>query len=219
MLIPKPISHRPDPENHRTSRLFFKGQQAADFYMVGSIAWPEDKKPGFVLLSGQHLGHVEKKIWLFDEQEFWSIDNWLKPDGNLKDRKEGGYWYGISHFISDCWSKYGCRTFFYGGQHPDINQRYMIEFYKSKMVPRSIQLVEIPYVTEMGNDIVSEYVRHAKFEASKDTRLFQLMQTPENDENNGKHALKVLFSGFEWVPWVDMSFKVQPKVEFVRDYI
>lgn len=220
MIIPKPISHRPDPDNPWTTRLFFREVGAADFYINGSIAWPEGKNPGFVLLSGMNLDDPERKIWLWEEQEFWTIDNWIDGSGNLKERKENGqpvgHWYGIGHFVSRAYAMCGCVRYFYGGQHPDVNKRHLMGFYKSRMIPRAVQMVQVPYVKELGDDLISEYVGLKKFSADANSRLATLMRTPEEDENNGKHALKALFAGYEKNPWIDTRSKAQPKVEFVK---
>lgn len=222
MIIQKPISYKPDPKNHRTTRLFFKGQKSANFYMAGAIAWPDGKYPGFVILSGQNMDDELKRIWIFDEQEFWTIDNWTREDGNLKenmDKVSGtilGYWYGLSHFISTAWAKYGCRNYFFGGQHPDTNERNLRGFYKSNIIPKSINLIEVPFVKEVGDNIVSEYVKLQKFVADKNSKLFQMMNTPPENENGGKQAIKCLFAGYEHVPWVDIKFKVKQKVRYMR---
>lgn len=205
MIIPKPISYRPDPVNQRTTRLFFKDHKAADFYMAGSIAWPEDKYPGFVILSGQSLGDPEKKILIFEEQEFWTIDNWLNTDGNLKTGPGNhGYWYGLSHFLNNAVLKYNCRLYFYGGQHIDINRRYMIQLYDSKITPRPIDLIEVPYVNEVGHDLISEYAKLAKVSWDGNSDLCRLMHSIDHEENNGNRAFRCLLSGYEYMPWIDI---------------
>ena len=205
MIIQKPISYRPDPVNPRTTRLFFADHKAADFYMVGSIAWPEDKYPGFVLLSGQNLMDSEKKIMIFEEQEFWTIDNWLSSDGNLKTMPGNhGYWYGLSHFLNITVSKYGCRSYFYGGQHMDINRRYMNQFYRSNITPRPIDLIEVPYVNEVGNDLISEYAKLEKVRWDDNSNLCRLMHSIDYEENNGNRSFRCLLSGYETMPWIDI---------------
>lgn len=206
MIIQKPISFKPNPNDPRSTRLFFRDQKAADFYMVGSVAWPDDIYPGFVLLSGQNLNDPEKKILLFEEQEFWTIDNWTNPDGMLKDMPgKQGYWYGLTHFLNNMLARYGARTYFYGGQHPDINQRHLMQLYGSKITPRPIDMIEVPYVKEVGAGLVREYTRLKRFFGDSNSRLSELMKSVDVDKNNGDHAIRCLFAGYEYVPWVDLN--------------
>lgn len=209
MIIQKPISWKYDPEDPRKTRLFFKDRRSADYYIVGSIAWPEGKNPGFALLSGEHLGEG-RKIFLFEEQEFWTIDNWLLPDGNMKPLEypsPQGWWYGLTHFVNEGLSKYGCRTYFYGGQHVEINQRHLRRFYDSQMAPRPVSLIEVPYVTEVGDNLISEYTKGQRYRGDTNSRLFDLLKQADIEENNGVHALKCLFSGYEHIPWMDLERK------------
>ena len=220
MIILHPISHKPNRENVRTTRLFFRDEKSANFYVNGAIAWPEGKYPGFVLLSGQNLDDPERKIWIFSEQEFWTVDNWIDRDGNLKEnRVEGrvlGHWYGIGHFVSQAYATCGCIRYFYGGQHPDVHKRHLERFYKSRMIPRVVEMIQVPYVKEVGDDLIKEYVGRKLFVADGNSRLAQLMKTPEEDENNGKHVLKALFAGYEKNPWIDTTSRAQPIVEYIR---
>jgi len=188
--------------------------------MLGSIAWPEGKLPGFAILSGQNLTDPDHKIWIFEEQEFLTVDNWLQSDGNLRENKVNGkiigHWYGLSHFLVNMYAQYGAVSYCYGGQHPDVNHRHIVNFYKSKVIPKSVQLIEVPFVKETGASVVSEYIKLDMAVADRNTKLFQLMSTPDTDENNGKQAIKALFCGYEHVPWIDIRREVQPKIEFVR---
>ena len=217
MIIPKPITFKPDPVNSSTTRLFFKDQKSADFYMVGALAWPDGKYPGFALLSGMNISDPDKKIWLFEEQEFWTVDNWLLPDGNLKEKKDRkGYWYGLSYFFLNCVSTFGCRSYFYGGQHPDIHRRYMLQVYGSKITPRPLDLIEVPYVKEVGDGLISEYTSLAKFVGDANSILSVATKAPDADENGPTHALKCLFAGYEYAPWVDIKSKTLEPIMYVR---
>ena len=217
MIIPRPITFKPDPVNSRTTRLFFQDEKAADFYLVGAIAFPEGRYPGFALLSGMNVTDPDRKIWLFEEQEWWTVDNWLKPCGNLKEKKgEKGYWYGLSYFLLDVLATYGCRMYFYGGQHIDINRRYMLQIYGSKITPRPLDLVEVPYVKEVGDGLIAEYTNLTKFVGSADSMLSRALRAPDADVNGPTLALKCLFAGYEYAPWVDIKFKTLEPVMYVR---
>ena len=221
MIIPKPKSFKLDPKHdkdYQTTRLFFDQRGSSDFHLKGAIAWPKTipRKdagqdlyyPGFVLMSGLNLNDPNKPIWIFEVQEFRTIDNWLKPEGNLMENPAGGYWYGLAYFLNRVYAQYGCRAYFFGGQTEEIYQLYQGEMIESLKIPEGqlqypIDPIEVN-IDEIGSQLISEYVAMDKLSADDNSRFSELMKSPDVNENNGVHALKCLLTGFKKYPWVDL---------------
>ncbi len=209
MIIKKPYTATIDRQNHHSTYLHFEGGAVKKFFMRGSIAWPEGKNEGFALMAGHDL--TDNIIVIFEEFWFWTISHWLKPDGTVHPRKDGGYHLGLIQFIVDNMSKYKCCSYFKGGQHIDIWNRHGREVYKTPMLPKEIELIEVPYVKEVGDDLILEKLKIQQFKAgtgsdlAKAVQQFYGMQNAKVDHGNAIMALRALLAGFEAMPWVDLE--------------
>jgi len=207
MIIVKPFTSNIDPNNHYTTRLHFGNGVVKNFYMRGAIAWPEGKKEGFALMAGLDL--IENVVIIFEQFRFWTISHWLKADGNIHEREDGpGYHLGLIQFITGNLSLYRCCSYFWGGQHVDIWNRYGKEVYGHSQTPRRIELIEVPYVKEIGENLLLEKLKTRKFKGESDSLLSQSttqfvnMRAADATYDNATLALMVLLAGFEFQPWV-----------------
>jgi hypothetical protein len=198
MIIPHPHTFKRSDNPYRT-KLFFEGQ-SAEFYLRGAISWPEGRKEGFALLAGMHL--QSKKIWLFDEWVFWTIDHWVLEDGTIKQRDDG-FWYGLTHFMTQNAAKFGCTSYFWGGQHEDVARRNIKAVYRSKMAPPDVHLIEAPYVHQVGDDLIEEYLRLERLSGDANSVLFEHLSTAGVDDRGGVQALRCLLSGYEHQPFIE----------------
>jgi hypothetical protein len=196
MKIPLPTSFRPDPDNPLKTRLYFDGQQSAHFYLRGAISWPEGRREGFALMAGQEL--KSKKVWIFGEWEFWTVPHWTLEDGTIKPKGEG-FWYGLNHFMTQTFGTFGCRSWFWGGQHADLARRYVLQVYRNPMIPIDTSLIEVPYVQQVGDNLIEEWLNLEKLSGDKDSLLFEHLNSPA--ERSGVHALRCLLAGFEYQPF------------------
>ena len=210
MIIVKPFTSDKDPNNHYTTNLHFQNGVVKRFYMRGSIAWPEGKKEGFAIMAGMDL--VENVVIIFEQFRFWTLAHWLKPDGNINEREDGpGYYLGLIQFITDNLSLYRCCSYFWGGQHIDIWNRFGREIYTNPQTPKRIELIEVPYVKEVGPDLLLEKLKTRKFKGESDSLLeksvtqFVNMQAADAGYDNAALALMTLLVGFDFQPWVKVN--------------
>jgi len=209
VIINKPFTSNIDRENHYSTYLHFEGGAVKKFYMRGSIAWPEGKNEGFALMAGYDL--TEDIVIIFEEFPFWTISHWLKGDQTVMERPEGGYHLGLIQFIVDNFSKYKCCSYFRGGQHENIWQRFGQEVYRTTMLPKETELIEVPYVSEIGDGLILEKLKTQKFKGQTDSDLdkavkqFYNMQAAKVDHGNEIMALRALLAGFEHQSWVDLA--------------
>ena len=210
MIIVKPFASDKDPSNHYTTRLHFSNGVVKDFYMRGSIAWPEGNKEGFALMAGMDL--TENVVIIFEQFRFWMVAHWLNADGTIHERDdEPGYHLGLMQFITDNITKYRCCSYFRGGQHIDIWNRYGKEVYTNPQCPRSIELIDVPYVKENGPNLLLEKINTAKFRMENESLLdksvkqFVNMQAANLDYDNATLALMTLLAGFDYTPWVSLN--------------
>ena len=178
--------------------------------MRGSIAWPEGKKEGFAIMAGLDLetGHVI----IFEQFRFWTVPHWFNDDGTIHKRDDRTGWHvGLVQFIAGSSSLYQCSSYFYGGQHVDVNMRYAREVYGNPQVPARLELIEVPYVAETGPDLLHEKLKTHKFKGDTDSILnqsvvqFVNMQAAQVDYDNAVLALMALLAGFDFQPWVKIN--------------
>jgi hypothetical protein len=209
MIIVQPYTCAIDRDNRYTTNAHFENGVVRKFYFRGSIAWPEGKKEGFALLAGQDL--VTKHTIIFKEYPFWTIDNWLRPDGNVHQRDDGSYYLGLMQFIQDNLALYKCASYFWGGQHIEYYQRFGKEVYMNPDASRRIELIEAPYVSEIGPEVLLSKLKTQQFKGQVDSMLaksvetFIGMQNAKVEYDNPTLALMTLLVGFDYQPWVDIN--------------
>jgi len=217
-VIPKPIKFKKDPLKEGDplkTRLFFKYQMSGDFYVRGAVAWPKTVPqgtgrqdadyPGFIIIAGVDLYSDNKQILIFDEQEFKTIDNWIDKTGNIISNSMGGHWYGFAYFANMVIEKYGCRSYYYGGQNNEIYQMFQAErdeSLKHGLLKYPIDPIEVD-IDNIGNQLINRNVGFRKFSMDENSRLYELMNSFDAEENNGVHALKCLFAGFNKFPYIN----------------
>ena len=210
MIIRKPKFARIDPQNRYTTYLHFDGEGVPrPFYMRGSIAWPEGDQEGFALLAGQDIN--TKIICIFEEFPFWTIDHWLEENGNIRQRTDSQgdptseYFLGLFQFIQDNFSLYKAFAYFWGSQHIDIWKRYGNEVYKNPLVPRALEMIEVPYVKEVGDNLIAEYMNTERIKGDQRSKLYVLLQDAAVNDNNSVQALRALLAGYEFQPYVNLG--------------
>jgi hypothetical protein len=210
MIVRRPITSHIDKHNPYTTILHFERGENIKFYMRGAIGWPEGTQEGFAIMAGQDI--ASGTIIIFEQFKFWTISHWLEQDGSLRKRDDGpGYHTGLIQFMQDCESRYKCCSYFYGGQHIDVIKRHGREVYDHKMVPSRIELIEVPYVSEVGNDLIRSGIKLKKFRGQHDSPLAKSveqwvgLQAAGTGDNNAIHALRCLLAGYEFQPWVKLG--------------
>lgn len=206
MIINKPFASHIDQNNQYTTHLHFANGAVKKFYMRGSVAWPDGMKEGFALMAG--WDQIEKVVVIFEQFRFWTIPHWSNADGTIHKREDGqGYNLGLSQFIAESLSRYQCASYFYGGQHIDTHTRYGRELYG--VATRRLELIEVPYVKEVGPNLLLEKINTVKFTMEADSPLsksviqFVNTQAAGAEYDNATLALMTLLAGFEFQPWVD----------------
>jgi len=219
MIVQQPISFR-KKKNPDITRLYFERGESLDFYLMGAIAWPEvlaeNSYFGLALMGGQEV--KSKKVRVFDEFEFATIDHWEDAKGSIRKKTdtEAGvtdFWYGLTHFFNQILGQYGCTGYFWGGQHAEIFQRYGLQAYRSDMSPQGLYFNEIHMVKEAGDNLIAEYLNFDKLilpviskRTLTNTILYQHMKAGGIVKRPGWHALKVLLAGFESWPVEEYNF-------------
>ena len=202
MLVPKPILAKPDFARD-TVLLYFDDQPAREFFMRGSVAWPESTKEigfaikeGFALVAGQDVR--TKEVWIFEESTFITIDHVFNR-GELMRR-------GLVQFFLRMWERYFCRTFYYA-QDALLHRRFHLQCLESQMVQPKPEFIQVPYTGDkLGDNVLREYLARGRLKGNRETKLFEQIETAnEYEEQLGPHALRCLLAGFEHIPWVDYS--------------
>lgn len=209
IIINKPFTARIDDNNRYTTHLHFNNGAVKRFYMRGALAFPEGKKEGFALMAGMDL--IENVVIVFDQFRYWTIDHWLDQDGTIHERENEPMQYhlGLTKFIADNLALYQCASYFYGGQHIDVFNRYGKELYNKSS--RRLELIEVPYVAEVGPNLLLEKINTMKFRVGTDTWLsksivqFVNMQAVDVAYDNAALCLMSLLAGFEHQPWVNVN--------------
>ena len=200
MIIPKPINYQLNPPGYEASRgdivrLFFEQEQARDFYVRGSVCWPEGKQQGFCIVAGQTLD--DKQVWLFDQFEFRTVEHWFNDDQSLRQR-------GLCYFLQNSWAKYGCRVFFIYSQNAELVRRFLVQIIKSQMVMPKPELIPTPYTDDdkISDNVIEEYLILQKLKGDKNTTLYSQLSSPNIDQYPGPYALKALLAGYEAFPYM-----------------
>lgn len=207
MIIRKPI-HTTPHDNYSLTRLHFERDIVIPFYMRGSIAFPEGHKEGFAIMAGKNIR--DKRIYIFEQFSFWTIDHWIDERGQIKRREnDNGYHIGLVQFLLDNKSKYKSTSYFYGGQHIDIHTRHRVSIYRNKLTPSNIHTIEVDYVNENGESILQEAVSRRLFRADNGSPLHasvsQWLQAKGAgiEPDNRILAIKILLCGFNKFPFRD----------------
>lgn len=207
MIIQKPITATIAKNDQYRTALHFERGQVVPFYIRGAIAWPEGPQEGFALLAGQRIS--DSKIFIFEQFRFWTIAHWLNPDGSLKTREDGsGHHLGLIQVIQDWEALYKCAAYFHGGQHIDVVRRHSLELYRHPLLPRRTGLIEVPYVKEVGDDLIREKGRTNRYMLERHSFLGQALeqwlglQAAGVGDNNMIHCLRVILAGYEANPYV-----------------
>jgi hypothetical protein len=182
-------------------RLFFEDRASRDFYIRGSVVWPKkvytprpQVKDGFALLAGQTMDTGQ--VWIFEEVEFLTIDNYCDPDTQAMERA------GLQEFFLMCWSRYGCHAFFFSEDH-QVHKRYLLQCYDNDMIQPKPVFLRTPYVEEerVRDNIVEEYIALGKLRGNQNSKLYQHLTTVSvDDEPHGVHAIRCLLAGYEANP-------------------
>lgn len=209
MIIKKPITATIDPNNRYTTNLHYPGGGRLKFYMRGAISWPRANDEGFAIMAGQDLR--DNIIIIFEQFRFWMVDHWLNPDKTIRKRHDGGYHLGLIQFLQECEACYKCSSYFYGGQHVDLIKRHVNDVYRNPMLPRRVELIEVPFVSEVGDDLMLEKSETRQIKAQKDSFLDKSFSQWFNSrkvgigDNNQVNALRILLTGFDFQPWVNLK--------------
>lgn len=209
MIIQKPITAT--PKTPYESVLHFERGGKVKFYMRGAIAFPDLGMEGFALFAGQRLS--DNKIFIFEQFRFWTIDQRLKPNGSMFQKEDGTFETGLIQFVADVESRYRSCSFYYGGQHPDLVRRYANELYRHKLLSRNFELIEVPFVNEVGDGLIIDKLKVDGFIGEVDSYLahsaeqWSKLRTANVGENNDIQALRILLAGYENNPYYEIKQK------------
>jgi len=200
-MILKPISAKPDLKRDTVHLSFDIGPSPVEMHMRGAIAWPEGGIPGIALVAGFDI--KTEHIWIFDDYLFITFEPLFIKNRNKE--------VGLQLFLRDIWVKYGCNTLFYAAQ-PEIHQLYSRQVYRDEILrPIGISFIKAPYTDDkIADDNIKARVALKTIHWSAQSDLEQ----QRADENSrGRHALRTLVAGFEYLPWHDWT-----KEEKIKEY-
>lgn len=208
MIILKPVATK--YLNHRDlTEFYWEGKTSQEFFVRGAIAWPEGELEGFALFAAQ-FPHT-KEIILLEEFPFWTVDVF----------QEGGVFKqaGLATFFGDVWSKYHCNVF-YAYQHPDVHQRYAIQVYENKGIHPKPEIVQVPMVERLGDNLFHEYGTMGKLYGDHRMEMatvmkkhFAMGESPKKP-HMAIHALRCLLAGLEYAGWIEPSQRVKEVIFF-----
>jgi hypothetical protein len=211
MTVPQqPVAAKYDRYSKRT-KLYFDtvdGKYGQDFYVMGSVSWPDGEREGFALLAGEHL--EDKRIIVFREYRFRTIDHWILPDGSLKQ-------FGFIHFLVDCWKDFQCRSFFWH-EDDEVHRRYSLQCYECDRVQPKPEFIRVLYSgQDIGDNVIDEIGRLQRLPLNTTTGLdgkhnsqlysglleYRTMRDADPKKkyiNEAVHALRCLLGGFIYNP-------------------
>lgn len=180
------------------------GRKSHDYYVMGSVSWPEGMMDGFALLAGQdqHDGRIQ----VYREYTFKTVDHWILPNGELKQ-------HGFLSFLADAWKDFQCRSFYYH-QDEEVHRRYSLEVYQCDRIAPKPEFIRVLYSgQEIGDNVIDEMGRLQKLplnttlgpDGKPNSKLYQglieyrTMRDAEPNKafvNEAVHALRCLLGGY-----------------------
>jgi len=192
-MLVKPTSLKIlDIQQSRVKLTFAYGPSPIEFFIRGAITWHRGGVPGFVLLGGQDVqnGH----IYLFEDCEFIDIED--------RYHKEKERFIGLSGFMRNAWTQYGCYEYYWQDADKKWHIRQTIRLDNDltlKGIGRSgpIFMAARFKDTERADDLIAEYISKQKMLGSKESDLMAHLGTG-NKDSAGRHALRCLLWSFEF---------------------
>lgn len=174
------------------------------YYLRGGICFPvpvrlgADKGAGgFVLICGCNV--TTKKIYVFEDRSFLTIDHIVGQDGSVE-------FEGLSGWLNECWSYYFARDF-YWHQDDQTKKTYMLDILRSTMIKPRPRFLHIDWTDDnqiehliwrLGNTGVMKF--KADSELHESLRLLEV-QTDNRQIIPGVHALKCALAGLMRHPY------------------
>lgn len=207
----RPIRCKQIPE-HNTVKLFFPDEREDEYYVKGSIVWPEKFYHGFALIVAQDL--INSCVWIFEQYPFLGVDYQVQVK-DAEDRVIDVKDCGLIHFFNDAKKRYACNNFFYYGDQA-IHKYWRKLVYRELLIerpaPRFIK-VKQPEQSEGQDNLIISYSRRGKLKIDRDSPLFNQLESindPEDLENKiytfpesaqSIRALRAVLLGLEKMPW------------------
>lgn len=200
-MFPQPLSATPDLKRDTVRLSFDIGPSPIDMYVRGAVAWPVGKTPGMALVAGFDI--KTEHIWIFDDYVFLTYYPLFA--------KNKGWEVGLQLFLRDIWIQYGCNALFYASD-PETHQLFSRQVYRDEILkPLNISFIKVPYTDDKiaDNNIFSRTdLKTIHWSAQSD-----LEQQRADENSRGRHALRTLVAGFEYLPWHDWT-----KEEKIKEY-
>lgn len=191
-MILQPISAKPDLKRDIV-RLSFDIIPPVEMVMRAAIAWPLEGIWGIAVVAG--WGIQSHEITIFEDYPFITVEPIFIKSAN-KD-------VGLQIFLKDIWVKFCCNKIFYAAD-TELHQIYSRQIYRDEMLrPVRIQFIKVPYTDEKIADNLMRTRVHQ--ETIRWPTGCNLETSVPNPESRGRHVIRTLIAGFEYLPWRDWS--------------
>lgn len=193
-IIPQPIRSLPDrPENRPCVRQlqFAEKGKKVPFYLRGAITYPMPSKrqPGIAVMAGIDI--FTQDVWLFSEQEFWSIE--------YAEGVTGEDLHGVLPFIMTYGASFTCFSYFISPENGAIKWANDTREACRKM-GISVELVPVLHnLLDIGDDIILRYDAVGRLKSNPEGVIANLisMPTASTEDNPGAQVLRILLAGYE----------------------
>lgn len=206
----QPVAAKLDKRTKLTTLYFdtVHGKCGVDYYVMGSVSWPEGIRDGFALLAG--VNQLDDRIQIFREFTFKTVDHWITPNGQLRQ-------HGFISFLADAWKDFQCRSFFWF-QDDEVHRRYSLECYQCDRVVPKPEFIRVMYSSqEIGDNVIDEIGRlqrlpldagiddNGRYRSKLYEGLVQYRTMKDSEPkkpfvNEAVHALRCLLGGFIYNP-------------------
>lgn len=206
-------------KEQKTSVLTFgdnKNPLNGEYYLRGGICFPvpvrlgaDQGASGFVLLCGYNV--QTKKIYVFEESSFLTIDHIVASDGSIE-------LVGISGWFNECWSHYFGRDF-YWHQDPETKKTYTLDILRSAMIKPRPRFLHVDWnddqqiehvIWRLGNTGMMKFKADGQLHDA--LRLLEV-QTDRTQVIPGVHALKCALAGLLRYPYRRKNVEFQKTLD------
>ena len=198
-------------KEHNAVRFFYPDNKIKEYYIKGSIVWPEKHYAGYALIGGQDLD--DKSIWIFEEWSFYGVRYKLYEE-NIEGKIIDVHDRGLISFFDKAWEKYFCRTF-YVIANQKVHKHWRLQIHREFLIdPKPyFPKVELPEEGEGVDNLIISYGRNERLKIPADMELLREVEAiSDPSELEGKiktfsetaqalQALRCLLAGFEKAPW------------------
>ena len=168
----------------QTSTLYFKDfDDSEEFYMRGSVCWPEGDADGFAIMGGQQINNGW--VYVFEQMEFATIED-------IRDKGQIIKYHGLASWLNRCWLKYYARLYFYQ-QSDSTHDRFRLQIYRSQTIEPKPSFIEAPITNEDDcRSLVVDYIRTGRVSIEAGSELAKQLEVSKHDDKAELPAARAL---------------------------